>query len=81
MDRLGWDRFRAQAESSICRDCECGARKPWRGNVTCLQAWLRFHSSQGIIMTCSASREAGRAFRLEDALMSEGRRDAIAAQS
>ncbi len=70
MKGLTWDAFHQQAEASICRDCECGATSPWRGNATCLQAWLRFHSSRGIILACNAARTGGPNSRLEDSLMS-----------
>ena len=70
MKGLTWDAFNQQATGSICRDCECGATAPWRGNATCLQAWLRFHSSRGIILSCNAARTGGAKRRLEDSLMS-----------
>ena len=72
MKGLNWESFRVQAERTLCRDCECGNRRPWRGNATCIQSWLRFHSSRGIILTCSASRAGRRPARMEDSLMSEG---------
>lgn len=72
MKGLQWDDFRTQAESSICRNCEYCLDKPWRGNATCLQTWLRFHSSRGIILACNASRAERPPRRLEDSLMSEG---------
>jgi len=72
MDGLSWENFRGQAERTICRQCECGGRRPWRSNATCLQSWLRFHSSRGIIMTCSAAHPGSRSGRFEDSLMSEG---------
>jgi hypothetical protein len=72
MKGLCWTDFRSQAECSICRDCEYGHGRPWRGNTTCLQSWIRFHSSRGIILACNASAApVGRA-RIEDALMYEG---------
>jgi hypothetical protein len=74
MNRLCWDGFRSQAEVSICRDCEYGHGRPWRGNTTCLQTWLRFHSSCGIILACSASFARRGPDRLEDSLMSDGAR-------
>jgi hypothetical protein len=72
MKGLCWDRFQSHAECSICRDCEYGGQRPWRGNTTCLQSWLRFHSSRGIILTCNASHARRGPLRLEDTLMSEG---------
>ncbi len=69
MKGLAWDDFHQQATTSICRNCECGATTPYRGNTTCLQAWLRFHSSRGILLSCNASRMEG-VSRLEDSLMS-----------
>jgi hypothetical protein len=74
MKGLNWEHFRAQAEQSICKNCECGNGRPWRGNATCLQSWLRFHSSRGIILTCSAAPAGLRPARIEDNLMSEGGR-------
>lgn len=71
MKGLNWDDFREQARASVCRGCECGVSAPWRGNVTCLQAWLRFHSSRGIILSCNGARERTRMPRIEDSLMSE----------
>ncbi|MBP6874685.1 MAG: hypothetical protein KBD56_01290 [Candidatus Eisenbacteria bacterium] len=71
-DGLSWERFRGQAETSMCRECECGARRPWRGNATCVQSWLRYHSSRGIILTCSAAGQPCGRTRMEDTLMSEG---------
>ncbi len=71
MKGLSWDNFHDQAQMSICRDCECGGKAPWRGNATCLQAWLRFHSSRGIILSCHASRQSAGTTRVEDGLMSE----------
>jgi hypothetical protein len=71
MKGLSWDDFQRQAEAGICKHCECGATSPWRGNTTCLQAWLRFHSSRGIILSCNAARAGGRRARIEDGLMSE----------
>ena len=74
MKGLTWDSFREQAEGTICKECECGNHRPWRGNATCIQSWLRFHSSRGIILTCSASQAGRRRSRLEENLMSEGAR-------
>ena len=56
MKGLTWDDFSQRAKASICRNCECGSTAPYRGNATCLQAWLRFHSSRGILLSCNASR-------------------------
>ena len=80
MQALSWESFRCQAERTICKNCECGGRRPWRSNTTCLQSWIRFHSSRGIIMTCSASRLDNRPARLEDSLMSEIQADPLARQ-
>jgi hypothetical protein len=74
MKGLCWEDFRSQAEVSICRDCEYGHGRAWRGNTTCLQTWLRFHSSRGIILACNASFARRGPARLEDGLMSEGGR-------
>jgi len=71
MEGLSWDTFRRQAEASICKNCECGGRRPWRGNSSCIQSWLRFHSTRGIVITCSASQPGSRPARIEDGLMSE----------
>ena len=71
MKGLGWDDFSQQARVAICGECTCGAKAPWRGNATCLQAWLRFHSSRGIIVSCYASRGATATARPEHALMSD----------
>ncbi|MFH1144014.1 MAG: hypothetical protein V1774_05670 [Candidatus Eisenbacteria bacterium] len=81
MEGLSWESFRSLAERTICKECECGGRRPWRSNTTCLQSWLRFHSSRGIIVTCSASLPNGRpAARIEDSLMSEMQVDRLAQQ-
>jgi len=72
MKGLNWDNFRSAAVATICRNCEYGHERPWRGNTTCLQTWLRFHSSRGLILACNASRAERPARRLEDSLMYEG---------
>jgi hypothetical protein len=72
MKGLCWESFRSHAEYSICRACEFGHGRPWRGNATCIQSWLRFHSSRGIILTCNASEERRGPARIEDGLMSDG---------
>ncbi len=74
MNGLCWDSFRSQALRSICKDCEYGHGRPWRGNSSCLQTWLRFHSSRGLILACNASRLGKSVSRFEDSLMSEGAR-------
>jgi hypothetical protein len=66
-----WDDFRHQAQNAICKECSCGASIPWRGNAACLQAWLRFHSSRGNILSCHAAGATQASKRPEDALMSE----------
>ena len=71
MKGLSWDDFRYQAQQSICRGCSCGSSVPWRGNTACLQAWLRFHSSRGIILSCHAAGASLARQRLEDALMTD----------
>jgi hypothetical protein len=71
MKGLGWDDFHQQAQTSICKECTCGATAPWRGNATCLQAWLRFHSSRGIILACHASRSGATGSRPEHGLMAD----------
>lgn len=71
MKGLSWDDFRFQAQQSLCRDCRCGSSIPWRGNTACLQAWLRFHSSRGIILSCHAAEASHVRHRLEDGLMSD----------
>jgi hypothetical protein len=71
MKGLSWEDFRQQAQSAICKECSCGASIPWRGNAACLQAWLRFHSSRGIILACHAAGATPASKRLEDALMSD----------
>jgi len=71
MKGLCWESFKSAAMASICKDCEYGHDRPWRGDTTCLQTWLRFHSSRGIILACHASRAGSRAPRLEDRLMAE----------
>lgn len=71
MKGLAWVDFQQQARASICRECSCGANAPWRGNATCLQSWLRFHSSRGIILGCHASRFGAARPRYEDSLMTE----------
>ena len=72
MKGLCWEDFHSRAEYSICRDCEFGHGRPWRGNATCVQAWIRFHSSRGIMLTCNASFARRGVARIEDGLMSEG---------
>ncbi len=69
MKGLSWEAFQEKAEATICRGCECGATRPWRGNPSCIQAWLRFHSSRGIILSCNASTYESSAGRIEDSLM------------
>jgi hypothetical protein len=71
MKGLCWESFKEQAGTSMCRDCEYGHAKPWRGGMTCIQAWLRFHSSRGLILACNASRAGKPPARLEDRLMYE----------
>jgi len=71
MKGLSWDDFRQQAQNGICKHCSCGASIPWRGNAACLQAWLRFHSSRGIILECHAATPVPAGKRLEDALMTD----------
>ncbi|MFC1572012.1 hypothetical protein ACFL6M_00275 [Candidatus Eisenbacteria bacterium] len=70
MKGLSWDDFHEKARASVCRDCNCGVTSPWRGNSACLQAWLRFHSSRGIILSCNAARSTNGRPRREDSLMS-----------
>ena len=70
MKGLSWDDFHRQAKATICSNCECGFNTPYRGNATCLQSWLRFHSSRGILLSCNASRAEGVYARREDSLMS-----------
>ena len=72
MKGLCWNSFKSQAQMSICRDCEFAHDQPWRGNTSCLQTWLRFHASRGIILSCHASRTVQRPVRVEDRLMSTG---------
>jgi hypothetical protein len=72
MKGLDWESFKDHAVTSLCKDCEHGHALPWRNDTTCLQAWLRFHSSRGLILECNASRAGRPPVRLEDRLMYEG---------
>ncbi len=69
MRGLEWRDFYELAQVSICRECKVGGKAPWRGNTSCLQAWLRFHSSRGIILSCQSSRHRTTGPRIEDSLM------------
>jgi|WetSurMetagenome_2_1015567.scaffolds.fasta_scaffold1048200_1 hypothetical protein len=71
MKGLCWESFKEQAVASMCKDCEYGHAKPWRGDMTCIQTWLRFHSSRGLILACNAARAGKSHARPEDGLMHE----------
>jgi hypothetical protein len=69
MKGLTWEAFGASAEATICRDCQCGFARPWRGGLACQHAWLRFRATRGLILNCNESRAARPARRLEERLM------------
>jgi hypothetical protein len=69
MEGLSWDSFRQQAQATICANCSCGSRAPWRGNATCLQAWLRYHATRGITLSCHSAEVKNDGRRLEDQFM------------
>jgi len=69
MKGLNWDRFVNRAAIAICRDCEFGFARPWRDGPTCQQAWLRFHASRGLILTCTGTHVTRGAACLEEQLM------------
>lgn len=71
MKGLSWEDFRDAAEGTVCRGCQCGFARPWRGGPTCQHAWLRFSASCGLILTCNESRETSHAGRRGEGLMSE----------
>jgi hypothetical protein len=71
MKGLDWGDFVDRAQASICRGCECGFNRPWRDGATCQQAWLRFHATRGVILTCNRSHAARSATRPEEELMHE----------
>lgn len=69
MESLSWNTFRQQAQASICASCSCGSKAPWRGNATCLQAWLRYHATQGINLSCHSADAQTTGRRIEDQFM------------
>jgi len=71
MKGLDWERFLSRAAATVCRECEFGFQRPWRGGPTCQQAWLRFHASRGLILTCNGSHAARPSGHPEERMMSE----------